>query len=56
MAGEGGAGGSRTLVQLRKPDIFYMLSLALLFELSKVANKPKLNLIRDKFHLYVTNP
>ena len=51
-----GAGGSRTLVQLRKPGIFYMLSLAFFFRLGMVADKPAPNLIRDQIRLNVTNP
>ncbi len=51
-----GAGGSRTLVQLRKPGIFYMLSLAFFFGLGMVADKPAPNLIRNQIRPGVTDP
>ena len=56
MADEGGAGGSRTLVQLRKPGIFYMHSQAFFFGSGMVADKPTPNLIHDHFRPGVTDP
>ena len=51
-----GTGGSRTLVQLRKPNDFYMLSLPYIFEPGQVADIPTFGLIRNHFRSNVTIP